>query len=220
MDIVLVIMSFNAKNLRYGTFRELGPCSLYKANTATESEEPAFLRRLRGEVGGQDSARYQRAIARPRKHKNPNDHDDDEPTYVDEHNHGVMTKPQFEALVTQKGSKKTEHEGVSQSEGQSGEQAESAIETNLEGSPPKEHVAFIGGSSKRRLAKVVGDEEASSTLGAEAESRDINKAKNRKGKKIKLSFVEDTGDSEARGPLKEKQTAAALVDDAKCSHFS
>ena len=54
---------------------------------------------------------------------------------------------------------------------------------------PRETVAAIGGSSKRRLAKVVGDDEEAKDGPRALERRDVRSEKRvKKGKKIKLSF--------------------------------
>jgi len=165
-----------------------------RANITTDSNEPTFIRRLRGEIGGQDSSRHERAIARPRKPKNFDDEEDDEPTYVDEENHEVISKSAFEALANREASDKTELEGVALSHGQIEQQIRLPVEKESDAQAPKEHVALVGGSSKRKVAKVFGNEDNNFTKRAKTDSPDNNnKSKTRKGKKIKLSFDEDAG---------------------------
>jgi len=188
-------MSFNAKNLSYGTFCDLIPVRYTSyLNNITDSNEPTFLRRLRGEIGGQDSVRHERAIARPRKPKSSNDDEDDGPTYVDEENHEVISKSEFEALANRETSDKSEHEAVALSHIQAEQHTQLPIDSELDGPPPKEHVASIGGSSKRKVAKVFGNEDIDFAERAKADSlKNNNKSKTSKGKKIKLSFDEDAG---------------------------
>lgn len=167
---------------------------MYTANDATASQEPAFLRRLRGEASGQDPSRHQHAVARPRKPKN--DDEDDGPTYVDENNNDVITKSEYEAMVNPE----TENRGTperqeisQQSDGHVTKPAATATEDYREVPVSKEQVAQVGGSNKRRLAKVVGDEEAENDQSAPTEPTTTNKLKSRtkKGKKIKLSFDDE-----------------------------
>lgn len=186
-------MSFNAKNLSYGAW-VTSFLSDIRANTITDCEEPAFLRRLRGEIGGQDSSRHERAIARPRKLKKPTDDEDDEPTYVDEENHEVISKSGFEALANRERSDGTEHEGIAPSHAQPEERTRFPLESNSNGPPLKEHVASVGVSSKRKIPKVFGNEDIDFAKRAKADSPDNNnELKTRKGRKIKLSFDEDAG---------------------------
>lgn len=186
-------MSFNAKNLSYGIWVISFPTDI-RADIIIDCEEPAFLRRLRGEIGGQDSSRHERAIARPRKLKKPTDDEDDEPTYVDEENHEVISKSEFEALANRETSDGTEHEGIALPHAQPEEHTRIPIESSSDGPPLKEHVASVGGSSKRKIPKVFGNEDIDSAKRAKADSPDNkNESKARKGKKIKLSFDEDAG---------------------------
>lgn len=165
-----------------------------RADIATDSNQPTFIRRLRGEIGGQDSSRHERAIARPRKLKNSNDDEDDEPTYVNEENREVISKSEFEALANRETSEKTELDGVALSHDQPEGDIRLPIVLKPEGPAPKEHVASVGGSSKRKVAKVFGNEDIGFAKRAKADSPDNkNKTKTRKGKKIKLSFDEDAG---------------------------
>ena len=164
-----------------------------KINRAAESKEPAFLRRLRGEVGGQDSARHERPLARPRKPKTPNEDDDDAPTYVDEDSHDVVSKDEYEALIEKEGSIKPGCETAADtlSDADHKRQEPSASNGASEAATPREHVATIGSSSKRRLAKVIGEEETQPGEQDEVQSKRSQKPKAKRSKKIKLSFDED-----------------------------
>lgn len=68
-----------------------------------------------------------------------------------------------------------------------------ATDLSPESSIPKEQqAAAIGASNKRRVAKVVGDEDEDVARPEEADSvQQKTKSKAKKGKKVKLSFNED-----------------------------
>lgn len=123
--------------------------------------------------------------------KKPADDEDDEPTYVDEENHNVISKSEFEALANRETYDGTEHEGIVLSYAQPGDHARLPIESDSDGLPLKEHVASFGGSSKRKIPKVFGNQDVDFAKPAKADNN--NKIKTRKGKKIKLSFDEDAG---------------------------
>lgn len=177
-------MSFNAKNLSYGMFLHIYQVGVF-INCSLESKEPAFLRRLRSEHAAGDTSRHERPLARPRKLGDAGKFDDDDPTYVDEQNHEVITREAYEALVLKSGTAAPE----------SGKLVEHALsEAATTGEPAKEEsgsketIAGIGGSTKRRLAKVVGDEEEIKEALHESEKDTRTPKRGKKGKKIKLSF--------------------------------
>ncbi|KAL8852355.1 MAG: hypothetical protein Q9221_002739 [Calogaya cf. arnoldii] len=173
-------MSFNAKNLTY------------------ESNDPSFLRKLRGEFGGTDSARHQRPQARPTKLRSA-DEDDDQPVYVhDQDSSETLSKAEYDALLkappTEQQSVK---EGQSDTDVQTSKQLEAQPLESPEGHPQsklaaKEKTAAIGGSSKKRSAKVVGDDASSDEV--QKPKTDLQAAKKdgpKKIKKMKLSFEDD-----------------------------
>lgn len=163
-------------------------------NNIIESNEPAFLRRLRAQHGGGDSARHERPQARPKKQMKDGE-EDDQPTYVVEDSSDTLSKEEYETLV--KGNDAEEQKGsdlpsfsspanpdATQVEASAGKDAlpESAF-------PRKQQAAAIGVSNKRRLAKVVGDEDgkvAKPVKGDPAQQK--AKPKGKQGKKVKLSF--------------------------------
>lgn len=159
-----------------------------------ESNEPAFLRRLRGEVGGQDTARHERAIPRPKKRKDLNNDEDDGPTYVDEDRNEVLNRSEYEALVDQRNSEKAQADDVAQVDNQSSNQAASLLDNSAQGLPSMEKVASIGSSSRKRLAKAVGEEETELMphVGKDLQEQKM-KPTMRKPKKIKLSFEDERG---------------------------
>lgn len=151
-----------------------------------ESKEPAFLRRLRGEVAGSgDVDRHERPIARPRLKKD-ND-EDDGPTYVVEESGDTLSKADYEAMVAGKG--KDEGGTDDASEGPTTE--EPPISGDQQ---PKQQVAEIGNpQKKRKVGKVVGEAE-----NAKSEEKDedqgpkkIVKRAKKKAKAVKLSFDDD-----------------------------
>lgn len=175
-------MTFNAKNLSY------------------DRNEPAFLRRLRGEHGDGEPARHERSLARPRKHKTSDD--DDEPTYVDGNSQNTISKIDYDALMNPKKLEKEEETSASSSpRSQSLQMEEHATIGNdhLDEIPPSQLKASIGGNPKKRLAKVIGDDGKSAHSSPNGnppalDSGSISKSKKKekKAKKIILSF--DEGD--------------------------
>lgn len=163
-------MSINAKNLNY------------------DSHEPAFLRRLRGEVGGQNSVRHERQFARPTKKMNVYEEDDDAPTYVDEASHEVVPKDEFEALVNRKEEEDTNHADNDQAL----PDEEQPKQGNGQNKPPTsgEQIASVGKSFKSRSAKIVGDEDVQQLESATEGLERTRTAKMTRNKKIKLSFDE------------------------------
>ena len=160
-------------------------------NPTTESKEPAFLQRLRGEYGGEGSGRHERPLARPRKLRDPNDLDDDAPTYVDEQNQDVVSKEAYETLIS-KGESTVPDSAESPPLEATKEivQAASADKALEQDSRTRNDIAAIGGSRKRRQAKVVQAEDeaiqASHMQSTEKDGKASDRRKTRK--KIKLSF--------------------------------
>lgn len=168
----------------------------------TDPKEPAFLRRLRGEYGDGDSARHERPLARPKKHRISDD--DDEPTYVDGISQNVVSKADYDALMNPKRLEKEEERSSSTSPNQRNLQIEKHATIGNDHSdpevPPSQLEAKIGGNSKKRLAKIVGDD-GKSAQGmsngnlpvVDSGSTSKSRKKEKKAKKIKLSFDEDDG---------------------------
>ena len=154
-------------------------------NCSLESKEPAFLRRLRSEHANGDTSRHERPLARPRKLGDAGKVDDDGPTYVDDQNHEVISKEAYETLVSKAGT--AVPESVKPVEPELSETATTG-ESSKEELIVKETIAAIGGSTKRRLAKVVGDEEEIKEAPHKSGEGTRTPKKGKKGKKIKLSF--------------------------------
>ena len=164
------------------------------SNNGLESNEPAFLRKLRSEYGGADSARHERPIARPRKHVK-DDEEDDQPTFVVEGSQDTLSKAEYEALMAVASDEK--HDGNEAVSGrQPGADDEKPRGSNNEipddTTPAKQQNASIGASNKRRFAKIVGNEDEGIAKNHNEDSaRTSKKTKTKKGKKVKLSFDEE-----------------------------
>jgi hypothetical protein len=176
-------MSFKAKDLHFG----MSMCNkllLLADFHSTDSEQPAFLRRLRGELTSGDSARHEQPIARNKRMKKDDD-EDDAPTYVLEDTKESLTKEEYDALVSGKDYK--EKEEAEDSAKQGGTESESK---------PKDKIAEVGAASKKRkAAKIVNEEHEevkpdASKDGKQADSKGTKKPK-KKAKAVKLTFGED-----------------------------
>jgi hypothetical protein len=184
---------FNAKNLHY------------------EKQEPAFLRRLRGEAvgaGGGDSDRLNVQHARPGKKPRLEMGDDDEdgPTVVYEGEAGApdggnVGREEYEALMKAKKADGGKDLGKQDGEGDALRSGVGAGEER-----EKQKVADVGGAKKRKVGKVVGGEDDHVVAVEQGESRagldarhasatattaTATKSKpSKKQKKVKLSFDE------------------------------
>jgi hypothetical protein len=189
---------FNAKNLHF------------------EKQEPAFLRKLRGEAAGRgDIDRHEVQQARPGKKPRLEMDDDDGPTIVYEDEAGAsggnVGREEYEMLMKGKGKgegegagKGDEGKGEGQGEGagagKGGEDIESASGGGEEREREKQKVAEVGVMKKRKAVKVVvgqGEEPETGTkpsagVGRTAESAKPQvKPKAKASKKtVKLSFDE------------------------------
>ena len=179
-------MSFKAKNLQY------------------ESKEPAFLRRLRGEIGqGQsgDPDRHGPNFNRIAKPTGPEDDTDDGPTYVLEASGATLSKTEYEKLLadTEAGARpKTED-----SEAGLNETKEDGLNVPAKQTSEKEASSKVGLIKKRKLGRVVGNDDedagpkeeppAADRKGKAATSNDKEpiKPKKKKAKATLLSFDDD-----------------------------
>ena len=157
------------------------------------------MRKLKSEFGGH-SDRHERPIARPRK---PRDTDeDDEPTYVDEESHEVISKTEYAAMLH------ADHIAMPLVDSRVDESittgpskhAESTEAPNKTQAAKKEAIAAIGRSAKRRIGKVVGEEdnshEPSNAEVLQGKEKDVDNPNPRKKsakrvRKIKLTFEEE-----------------------------
>ena len=164
------------------------------SNNGIESNEPAFLRKLRNEYRGDDSARHERQLARPRKHVIDGE-EEDQPTFVVEGSQDTLSKAEYEALMGVVSDEK--HDGnEAVSDPQPGSKDESPRKGSTEipdnSTPAKQQSASIGASNKRRFVKIVGAEDEGTAESQDGDSaRTTKKPKAKKGKKVKLSFTEE-----------------------------
>ena len=162
-------MAFNSKNLQY------------------DKNEPAFLRKLRGEYGN-DRQTFQ--AARPKRNRLAND-EDDGPTMVDEAGASV-SKEDYEAMINGK-------DGELESTDVKPETLLTHKSNNdeaLQETPKeKQKVIDIGAGRKRKQAKVIGEqnEGPEATEDTYEESVKQSKPTKKSKKKVKLFFDEPEG---------------------------
>jgi hypothetical protein len=162
-------MAFNSKNLQY------------------DKNEPAFLRKLRGEYGN-DRQTYQ--AARPKRNRQAND-EDDGPTMVDEAGASV-SKEDYEAMINGKNdeseSKEVKPETI---QADKPKDDEASQETPIE----KQKVVDVGAGKKRKQVKVIGEQNEGSDATEEMKEEPAKKSRPTKKpkKKVKLSFDEPEG---------------------------
>lgn len=179
----------NAKNLCYGmlVYLFLSPNIL----TATlEPKEPAFLRRLRNQHGGGESARHECPLPRQSRHQ-AEDNNEDLPIYLDVESHNTISKAEYDALFTQAGKMRVETDALPASlltPHGAGMDVVSEVEKSDHVVQVKQAEASIGAGLKRKLAKVIteGHEDGDSLL----PFKRIAPIKKRKKKlqDVKLSF--------------------------------
>ncbi|KPI35510.1 uncharacterized protein AB675_11013 [Cyphellophora attinorum] len=157
-------------------------------------QEPSFLRRLREEHGG---PRNNVQAPRPKKDRlRTGDDDEDEPVIVDESGENVVAKEEWEGML------KREKEGVEAEAGRD-DDVEKADEAVASAMAKEVQKAEIGTTKKRKVVKVIGQEEPADTpkskrddQSATTTSDGTDKAQavpepskpRKKAKKIKLSF--------------------------------
>jgi hypothetical protein len=164
-------MSFKAKDLAF------------------EADEPAFLRRLRGQARGNidDPDRHINPTALSKAPKRLENDEDDAPTYVVEGSNNTMSKEEYENLVNGK-SEENETKGLE------AQQTEPGSKNPSELSKAVQKVAEVGVMSKKRKAMRVGDEEEEDDAPKKAtdkKSKSSSKKAKSKSKTVKLSFEDD-----------------------------
>ena len=184
-------MSFNAKNLTYGRSCALRDDILGILTKYLDSNEPMFLRRLRGEYQ-EDNTRHERPLARPRKQISD---EDEAPTYVQEISHDTISKAEFDALVKGVEVEKQESDLLI-SPATPNDDLERPLETLDKNchdqASSKQQMAGIGGNARRKLAKIVREDDREEGSQVKVHRLvDEKKPNQKKGKKIKLSFSEE-----------------------------
>ncbi len=124
--------------------------------------------------------------------------DDDQPTYVVEDSRNTISKEEYEVLVkgndaeNQGGRELIDFplfpkSGAIQIEARAGKDASPESSTSM-----KQQAAAIGASKKRRLAKIVGDEDEEVGKVVKRNPAELKvKHKGKQGKKVKLTFDDD-----------------------------
>lgn len=109
----------------------------------------------------------------------------------------TLSKAEYEALKAADNADKEDENDVPSSAKSSHSIKEAEPrkdEVTREAAFAKQQIAGIGGSTKRRLAKVIGDEEEGEDEAAPEKSdsgKNSNKPRAKRGKKMKLSFDEE-----------------------------
>ena len=160
-----------------------------------ESNEPRFLRKLKGQYGGGDAVRHERPIVRPKKHKDEDD--DDAPTYVVEESHDTISKAEYDALLAQT----DRHKGDEQQadlpkkvEDDTERLTVGEVESTQKHTNATQQIASIGASTKRKLARIVGEDDVKVDDGQSPQSSAAPKTTKKHKKRVKLSFEEDAAD--------------------------
>ena len=129
-------------------------------------------------------------MARPRRQVKEGEQDD-QPTYVLEESQDNLSKAECEALIAAANASTDDEKHVTSSEKTSNGAEEGEPrkdEVAREAVLVKQPVAGIGGSIKRKLAKVIGPEEDEEGSDKMDSGKTSKKVKVKKGKKMKLSF--------------------------------
>jgi hypothetical protein len=161
-----------------------------------DSSLPPFLQRLRTQNTGYgnegDPDRHERPLARPKKAKNPDD--DDGPTFVDESGE-MVSKADYEKQLN--GDVEDDETGGNVIGGPKDDGEPEASGALPSHSGPRVEQKLTDGTAvkKRKVAKVIGDEDEIDPLkptGAEKDTapKATKKAK-KKAKPIKLAFDDD-----------------------------
>lgn len=139
---------------------------------------PPFLQRLHAQKGGfGDADRHERAIARPKKAKD--DNDDDGPTMIDETGE-TLTKDEYEKLTSAP-------VAVAEDSGAAIPEPEARPSEEPGTAKVDQKVTNGAASKKRKVAKVVGEDEEPSSQDGAVVAKAAKKSK-RKAKPVKLAF--------------------------------
>lgn len=159
--------------------------------TATsEPKEPAFLRRLRNEHGGRESARHERPLPRQRGYQ-AEDNKEDLPVYVDGDSHNTITKAEYDALFTHAGKMRVEADTSAASlltPHAAGMDAVSEVEKSDHFVQVKQAEASIGAGPKRKLAKVFTESYGDGDSPLSFNNIAPKKKRKKKAQDVKLSF--------------------------------
>lgn len=169
-----------------------------KLSGSVESNEPSFLRKLKGQYGGGGAVRHERPLARPKKPKDEDE--DDAPTYVVEESHNTMTKAEYEALLNQTAPQKRDEQREdfpNKPEDSTENAADEEPESTQKRANVKQQVASIGATTKRKSVKIISDNsvKVNDDRGHESSAVPLTTSKTKQTKKkVKLSFDEDVAE--------------------------
>lgn len=155
-----------------------------------EPKEPAFLRRLRNEHRGGDSARHERQLPRQKRHQAEDD-EEDLPAYVDGDSNKTISKAEYDALYTDAGKMQVEIDASAESLSQ----AHAAEMDDVSEAEESGHVVqikqpevSIGGGPKRKLAKIITESPEDGDFSLPFNSIASKKKRKKKSQDVKLSF--------------------------------
>lgn len=156
-------------------------CLSPRLTHSVDNSQPTFLRRLRGELTGDNSDRHERPI--PRNKRLNKDDEDDAPTYVLEDTNQSLTKAEYEELVARKDAPRDDEQISPGADKPNSNAPQSTKQT-------KDNIVELGAATKKRkAARIIGDEsEVKDSTGIDTKAK--KKAK-KKGKPIKLSFRDE-----------------------------
>ncbi|KAK5122157.1 hypothetical protein LTR85_004403 [Meristemomyces frigidus] len=159
-----------------------------------DSTLPPFLQRLHDKNAGRgDTDRHERALARPRKEKDPND--DDEPTVIDESGE-TLTKGELAKLTDVEPAGDAGGSVTGEVDDDAAPKASGALpDAEHAGKRAEQRVTDGAASKKRKAAKVVGDEDPNAEKPEAANNNEKKAAKKpkKKAKPIKLAFDDGEG---------------------------
>ena len=164
------------------------------------ASQPAFLQRLRDQNSAiSSSGRHEQPIARAQRAKNPNNDDDDAPTYVVEGSSETLTKAEYEKLTagdTEDDAKDKFGDVKDMVTGElTGDSPKASGALPDEDEAPARASATVDAgkaTKKRKVAKVVGgDDEDEATTNDTSKDESKPKKLKKKGKPIKLSFGDE-----------------------------
>jgi len=177
-------MNFKAKDLHYGMRITVFGSHGGLAWPWVDASQPAFLRRLRGEIAD-DSARHGQPIPHSKQLKQ--DDEDDAPTYLLEETNQLLSKAEYETLVARDASKEKEKGKDAATSGTDEKPQSSEIRPARLN---KEHIVEAGKTSKKRkAAKVIGEKQGQrEDKSIKIAKMEANKKSKKKAKPAMLSF--------------------------------
>lgn len=158
-----------------------------------ESKEPSFLRKLKKEYEDSDRSRHERPLARPRKRQAENE-EEEEPVFLDEESLKPLSRDECHLSLEPNREKQIAKQNLLSSPElthySAGVASENAACNTMS---TKKQQVYIGGSSKKRLVKVVGGSfDTADQVDNEDSSVDVKKGgPNKKRNKVVLSFDQD-----------------------------